>query len=585
MVALGTLYFAAYLVSGFISAGIAYWVYLTQRARGWRTFVLILGIGVLWATSGAVNIASQNPAIMELMVRLELAFGLIEATLWLVFASQYVGSDLHRSEFVQGLLVAVVLSFAVLLATDPIHHLLWTDIEIYRQPFTYASSARGPLYFLTLGIIYTYVAISYHLLIKFLLVTRSGTSIRLSLLVVGVSFIVGLNALSIANLVPVTHFDHAGLGMVPFNFAAVLAVFKLDFLDIEPVARNRLVETLTDAVVVLDATHRVADFNRAATVLWPTITNHVGDRLAETAPSLAEQLTLPEDESVITEEVTLQTGSDDSYRHYSVLVSPIVGNTDSDQPSGYGILLRDITELEEYRRELERQNDQLDRFASAVSHDLRNPLTVANGHAEILAADLDGVEDTGELDAADTREHVAKITTAHDRISAIIDDLLTLAREGTGTSDAKPCSFGAIAREAWSTVDGDGSLELVNDGTIQADESRLRSIFENLFRNSLEHAGPDPTVTVGLTEDGFFVADDGPGIPADRRDRVFEYGHTDSEEGTGLGLSIVETMAESHGWDVTVTDSETGGARFEFSNAFTEPEDESAWEWAAEKTS
>jgi signal transduction histidine kinase len=73
------------------------------------------------------------------------------------------------------------------------------------------------------------------------------------------------------------------------------------------------------------------------------------------------------------------------------------------------------------------------------------------------------------------------------------------------------------------------------------------------------------TVTVGTTETGFFVADDGPGIPEEHVADLFEYGYTTAEEGTGLGLSIVETMAESHGWTVELDES-AAGARFVFGN-------------------
>jgi nitrogen fixation/metabolism regulation signal transduction histidine kinase len=74
---------------------------------------------------------------------------------------------------------------------------------------------------------------------------------------------------------------------------------------------------------------------------------------------------------------------------------------------------------------------------------------------------------------------------------------------------------------------------------------------------------PGVTIRVGTFSEGFYVADDGPGIPADDRETVFEQGYTTADEGTGLGLAIVDRIADGHGWEVTVTDSETGGARFE----------------------
>jgi signal transduction histidine kinase len=95
----------------------------------------------------------------------------------------------------------------------------------------------------------------------------------------------------------------------------------------------------------------------------------------------------------------------------------------------------------------------------------------------------------------------------------------------------------------------------------------LRELLGNLFRNSVTHGGDDTgvSVTVGtLAEaEGFYVADDGPGIPPEERDSVFEHGYTTSDAGSGLGLTIVDRIASAHGWTVTVTDSAAGGARFE----------------------
>ncbi len=70
-------------------------------------------------------------------------------------------------------------------------------------------------------------------------------------------------------------------------------------------------------------------------------------------------------------------------------------------------------------------------------------------------------------------------------------------------------------------------------------------------------------VTVGIIESGFYVADDGAGIPPSEREKVFRGGYSTAGRGTGLGLSIVEEIATAHGWEVAVTESADGGARFE----------------------
>ena len=125
-------------------------------------------------------------------------------------------------------------------------------------------------------------------------------------------------------------------------------------------------------------------------------------------------------------------------------------------------------------------------------------------------------------------------------------------------------ALASVAREAWATVEtGDASLVVDADGEVEADRDQLRQLFENLFRNSIEHAGPDTTVTVGDLPDGFSVADDGPGVPEDEREQVFAPGYTTGSGGTGLGLNIVRSVADAHGWTVSLTESEDDGARFE----------------------
>ena len=211
-------------------------------------------------------------------------------------------------------------------------------------------------------------------------------------------------------------------------------------------------------------------------------------------------------------------------------------------------------ELRDREAELERQNERLAAFASLVSHDLRNPLGVAQGRLELAREECDS-------------EHLDAVEGAHDRMAALVDDVLTLAREGEGATNLETVDPASLARACWSNVDtGDATLEVGDVPALRADESRLQHVFENLVRNALEHGGPAVTVTVGPLDDaaGFYVADDGPGIAPEDRERVFEAGYSTLQGGTGLGLSIVRQVAEAHGWTVAATEGAKGGARFEF---------------------
>ena len=214
---------------------------------------------------------------------------------------------------------------------------------------------------------------------------------------------------------------------------------------------------------------------------------------------------------------------------------------------------QDIDDQKRAYQSLERQNERLDEFATMVSHDLRNPLNVATGRLELARAEC-------------RSDHLEDVEGPLRRMDEIIDEVLTLTteREERDETETQPLSLSTVAETCWGHVEtGTVALEVAVDGRIEADEGRLRHIFENLYRNAVEHGGDGVTVTVGGLEDGFFLEDDGPGIPESERERVFESGYTTNETGTGFGLAIVKKMVESHGWDIAATEGTRGGARFE----------------------
>jgi PAS domain S-box-containing protein len=203
------------------------------------------------------------------------------------------------------------------------------------------------------------------------------------------------------------------------------------------------------------------------------------------------------------------------------------------------------------RKALERQKERLEEFASIVSHDLRNPLNIAQSRTHLAREDCD-------------TEHLGHVSRAHDRMASLIDDLLTLARSGESVGELESVALAALAERCWANVPtADATLVVETERAIRADRSRLRQLLQNLFSNSVEHGDADVTVTVGALDDGFYVADDGPGIPESMRETVFEAGYSTAEDGTGFGLRIVERVIDAHGWSVGVTESEGGGALFE----------------------
>jgi len=211
----------------------------------------------------------------------------------------------------------------------------------------------------------------------------------------------------------------------------------------------------------------------------------------------------------------------------------------------------------ERERELTRQNERLATFTDIVSHDLRNPLNVAIGRLELAQQECDC-------------PHLTAVDRALVRTETLLDDLYAFAQAGAASIDSEPVDLTALSRACWGHVQTEQAT-LVTDTQqeIHADRSRTQELLENLFSNAVEHGGDAVTITVGDLEDGFYVADDGPGIADEDKEIVFDHGYSTSEDGTGFGLSIVSEIADVHGWDLRVTDGGPGGARFEIRDVET----------------
>lgn len=239
--------------------------------------------------------------------------------------------------------------------------------------------------------------------------------------------------------------------------------------------------------------------------------------------------------------------------HRDFLLDVVPFRLNAPNVHGYA-MYTDITERKRREQELERQNERLEEFASIVSHDIRNPLNVAQGFVDVARENPD-------------EEYFDRVEAALDRVDDIVESVLTLARHGRTVTDPIPTNIASTAESAWKNVaTQDAALEIAStaDRSLYGDATRLTTLFENLFRNALDHGGPNVTVTVGVLEDdrGFFVMDDGPGIPEEHSHQIFESGFTTRTDGTGYGLAIVQEIVDAYDWTITLGEQESG-ARFE----------------------
>ncbi len=302
-------------------------------------------------------------------------------------------------------------------------------------------------------------------------------------------------------------------------------------LDISPVAYREVVESLNSAVFVVDTNDTIIEANDAGRRLLgggPVVGESVATAL-EASPELLGKYRGLNDDAAETQAVIEQEG-----RFFDVQLSPLFDSRDA--LVGRVFLVHEITEQKQRERELERRNQQLDQFAAVLSHDLRNPLNVASGRLA-LARERNDPEEFDRVEAA------------HERMSTLIGEVLAFARDEQ-TTDATELRLSALAEAAWRHVDtGSATLQVGTDRTVVGDRDQLLQLFENVFRNSVEHGSTGSrtgaadsadhetasgrsadaadgavTIRVDATPDGFTISDDGPGVSPEQREAVFTGG-------------------------------------------------------------
>lgn len=256
--------------------------------------------------------------------------------------------------------------------------------------------------------------------------------------------------------------------------------------------------------------------------------------------------------------IPLQIGS----RHIDIRLQIFDVTDKTNRPIGRGLILRDITA----DLEVDRMKSSL---ISTVSHELRTPLAAIKGYATTLLA-----EDV-EWDMKSQREFLSIISDETDRLSTLVNSLLDLSRMESGNLKISllECSPNEIIKRAVKGVhlNADNDLEIVLDPnlpTLYADPPRLETVFRNLIENAIKYAGESAKIAISLKEENqkilVCVKDNGPGIPEDERERIFQsFYRLDTSlnrlaSGAGLGLAICKGIVQAHGGEIWVEAQEAG---------------------------
>ncbi|RQG91077.1 histidine kinase [Natrarchaeobius chitinivorans] len=501
----------------------------TRRGLYW----LLLASGV-WAATHVGYLVASSPRLQYVLFTGGLIAGIAAVGPWLYFCSAYTGRSLHRNETIRRIAVAVFLVIVGVKVTNPIHEQYFVT-ELVTTPFPTLQIHHEPLHWVVMGFAYALSFVGFFMLLELFVRVSSDTTPLFALVgLTGLPVVFDVLGVVSPLLLDITY---SPLGVAAFS----IGVF---YVYLERFQIVRATSETDQPVVILDDRDQVRDYNGRALDLFPSLSGSIGRQFETLLPDVADVLE--------SEEQLLEADVSEEIRFYSVSENPFSADRTR---IGRAVVFTDVTHREQYRLRLEQQNDQLERFANVVSHDLRNPLSIAQGRTQLAVAENE-------------TDHLEDVVEALDRMEELIDDILVLARDGASIDDVQRVDLSSIAGQSWTMIaaeDAELAVDIELGTVLEADPDRLQQLFENLYRNAIDHGDSDVTITVGelSDSDGFYVEDDGPGIPAEIRADVFEPGYTTADAGTGLGLSIVRDVAAGHGWSVEATDGPNGGARFE----------------------
>ncbi|WP_436900393.1 histidine kinase N-terminal 7TM domain-containing protein [Halovenus halobia] len=547
-----------YLAASVFAIALAGLVWRNRGRKGALPLsVELVGAG-LWAFCLLVSTVPQEWLARAAIRVMYFPVGLTVAAT-LVFALEYTGRERYVTRrFLAALSVHPILAGLAALVNPS---------ELFFAALRPASvvgveQVWGPLFWVHSAYSYALILGYTVLLVGFIYRTRHQLYRgQAAALVLGISSPVPLNLIFLAGSV---EFDTTPIGFVVASAFFAVAIVHYEYTNITPIAREKVITNVRDGMLVVGPEGQIVDSNPAAEQMLGASDSLVG--------SPVERVVTPEMATVFEKLMDDDDGEQTvSYGELYLRIESTPIDNDRGERLGWLFLLDDVTEQTRRERDLEQQIEKLDQFASLVSHDLRNPLTVAAGY-------IDQAKATGDVSYLDNAED------ATERMEAIIEDVLALAREGQEVTDPSEVSLETVARAAWDSVETSGAtLRVDADVTIVADQQRLQRLFENLYRNAVEHGASDEAdgagdtmslselvVEVSVAEETaatltVVVSDNGTGIPEENVDQVFEDGFTTDREGTGLGLAIVKQIAGAHGWEIGAGIAASGGAEFEIS--------------------
>ncbi len=580
------------LLSLAISIGLGFFTWQRRAVTGAVAFCWVVLAEIIYTAAFLFVLLSSSPAVKLFWENLRFSIGALGALTLVHFAITFTGRRLRAPKRFWAVLMAFPLVAVVLIYTDSWHHLIRLGLRLVEMgPYTLLVATLTPLGWLVVVYSLGLAAFAILLIVPYLLQVREVYRPQLYIILVGVCFPVLGVLLSIfaRREEPVWGWEH--LIFVVGNLIVSWGLFRHHLFDVVPIARHRLVETLPDAVMVLDNQQRVLDLNPAVVeLLGGEAQAIIGQPAAEVIPHWWRYFDIYQTAAGKAFSIIFDDGM--ARRDFLVQVTSLDGD------AGKLVVARDISEQKNIERELSDyvqkmnalaeelrvKNEHLqalsrekDRFIASVSHELRTPLTNIKLYLELLSLEPDQVGESLDILLRET-----------ERLAELIEDLLALSRFDQGVIALHYAFFDlnvmveefvrdrramAEARQIVLTAELDSHLPLV-----RADRNQIAQVLSILLTNAFNYSpdGGEVTVTTFLCERegrhwiGFRVSDQGLGIPSQEIEHIFErffrgqVARQSGVPGTGLGLAIADEIVRRHEGRIEASSEGVPGMGAEF---------------------
>ncbi len=570
-----------YLIWAVIAAAISTILSLyAWRQRGKPGVVAFAGLMMtvaLWALISGSRTISGTLAAAGFWFKATFFCVAVVPVTYLIFVIQYTGREKWLDRWRVGALFIIPIITQVMVWTNDLHHLFYQRMNAV----TWSESLPGPWFWVHL--VSSYGALIGGIVLILLTIFRAHELYRRQALVLFIGTLPSLlvNTIGTFGLIRVDQLATP----LSFTFAGMVFawdLFRYRLFDIVPVARETLIDSMSDGMLVLDAHDRIVDLNPAMqTILGAQAKRVIGLPVEAVLGDSVEQVERFRDALTAQAEVSVPQG--DEMRYYDLRISPLASRRG--RMSGRLVVLRDVTErkrveqaLQRSNRELAERNEELDAFAHSVAHDLKNPLATLVGYGSLLR------EQQAQIDPTFLSMGLEVIERNGHKMCAIIDELLLLASvRQAGEIAVEPLDMSAIVADLRIRLAGlirehQAEIVTLDEWPVALGRSQwVEEVWANYVSNAIKYGGRPPRVEMGATEqaDGtvrFWVRDNGDGLTAEAQSHLFTPFTRLAQvqvEGHGLGLSIVRRIVEKMHGQVGVESQAVPGAGCVFS--FTLP--------------